>query len=155
MVASYGMSDKIGTVSFESGHDEVFIGRTMTQGRSYSEAVAAQIDEEVKALVGRAYARCQAILEASRDKLETVASYLLEHETMEQEDFLAVFGEAPGRKTPVREYAAGAAGSFRRRFSAARAPGGIRARQRKRLRNGKKPSFLKGAARQNYQNGCL
>ena len=94
MVASYGMSDKIGTVSFESGHDEVFIGRTMTQGRSYSEAVAAQIDEEVKNLVARAYARCQEILEASRDKLDTVAAYLLEHETMEQEAFLAVFGES-------------------------------------------------------------
>ena len=93
MVASYGMSDKIGTVSFESGHDEVFIGRTMTQGRSYSEAVAAQIDEEVKAMVAKAYARCQEILEANRDKLETVAAYLLEHETMDQEAFLAVFGE--------------------------------------------------------------
>ena len=95
MVASYGMSDKIGTVSFESGHDEVFIGRTMTQGRSYSEAVAAQIDEEVKAVVARAYQRCQTILEASRDKLDTVARYLLEHETMDQEAFYAVFGETP------------------------------------------------------------
>lgn len=94
MVASYGMSDKIGTVSFESGHDEVFIGRTMTQGRSYSEAVAAQIDEEVKAVISGAYARCQTILESSRDKLESVAKYLLEHETMDQEAFLAVFGES-------------------------------------------------------------
>ena len=94
MVASYGMSEKIGTVSFESGHDEVFIGRTMTQGRSYSEAVAAEIDEEVKAVVAKAYARCQEILEASRDKLEAVAAYLLEHETMDQEAFLTVFGES-------------------------------------------------------------
>ena len=94
MVASYGMSDKIGTVSFESGHDEVFIGRTMTQGRSYSEAVAAQIDEEVKAVVAKAYARCQEILEGNRDKLDAVAAYLLEHETMDQEAFLAVFGES-------------------------------------------------------------
>ena len=95
MVATYGMSDRIGTVSFESGHDEVFIGRTMTQGRSYSEAVAAQIDEEVQRLVAAAYDRCEQILRDDRDKLETVASYLLEHETMEQEAFLAVFGEAP------------------------------------------------------------
>ena len=93
MVATYGMSDKIGTVAFESGHDEVFIGRTMTQGRSYSEAVAAQIDEEVKAMVAKAYARCQEILEANRDKLETVAAYRLEHDTMDQEAFMAVFGE--------------------------------------------------------------
>ena len=90
MVASYGMSEKVGTVSFESGHDEVFIGRTMSQGRSYSEAVAAQIDEEVKALVGAAYARCEGILRERREKLDAVARYLLEHETMEREDFLAV-----------------------------------------------------------------
>ena len=91
MVASYGMSEKLGTVSFESGHDEVFIGRTMSQGRSYSEAVAAQIDEEVKDLVGSAYERCRKMLDENRDKLETVAKYLLEHETMERDEFLAVF----------------------------------------------------------------
>ena len=70
MVATYGMSDKIGTVAFESGHDEVFIGRTMTQGRSYSEAVAAQIDQEVQRLVADAYDRCERILNDNRDKLE-------------------------------------------------------------------------------------
>ena len=91
MVASYGMSEKLGTVSFGSGHDEVFIGRTMSQGRSYSEAVAAQIDEEVKDLVGSAYERCRKMLDENRDKLETVARYLLEHETMERDAFLAVF----------------------------------------------------------------
>ncbi len=93
MVASYGMSEKIGTVSFDSGHDEVFIGRTMSQGRSYSEAVAAQIDSEVRALVSAAYDRCEDILRRQRDKLEAVAQYLLEHETMERDAFLAVFGE--------------------------------------------------------------
>ncbi len=95
MVAVYGMSEKLGAVSFETGHDEVFIGRTMTQGRSYSEQVAAEIDQEVKAVVGAAYGRCQAILTAHRDKLEAVAKYLLENETMEREAFLAVFGEGP------------------------------------------------------------
>ena len=93
MVASYGMSEKIGTVSFDSGHDEVFIGRTMTQGRSYSEQVAAEIDEEVKSVVGGAYDRCRSILESQRDQLEAVARYLLEHETMDRKAFLAVFGE--------------------------------------------------------------
>ena len=90
MVASYGMSEKMGTVSFDSGHDEVFIGRTMSQGRSYSEAVAAQIDEEVQAVVGRACRRCEEILRERRAKLDAVAAYLLEHETMEREAFLAV-----------------------------------------------------------------
>ena len=90
MVASYGMSEKLGTVSFESGHDEVFIGRTMSQGRSYSEAVAAQIDEEVRRVVDEAYRRCEELLTQQREKLNAVASYLLEHETMEREAFLSV-----------------------------------------------------------------
>ena len=95
MVASYGMSEKVGTVAFDSGHDEVFIGRTMGQSRGYSEAVAAQIDEEVKAVVGTAYSRCEDILRSHRSQLDAVARYLLEHETMEREDFLKVFAE-PG-----------------------------------------------------------
>ena len=90
MVASYGMSDKIGAVSFESGHDEVFIGRTMTQGRSYSEAVAAQIDQEVQDVVGTAYRRCETLLTEHRTQLDAVAAYLLEHETMNRQEFLAV-----------------------------------------------------------------
>ena len=95
MVGTYGMSDRMGNAAFDAGHDEVFIGRTMTQGRSYSEAVAAQIDQEVQRLVADAYDRCERILNDNRDKLEAVASYLLEHETMEREAFLAVFGEQP------------------------------------------------------------
>ncbi|MCF2665247.1 ATP-dependent zinc metalloprotease FtsH [Oscillibacter valericigenes] len=94
MVASYGMSDKMGTVAFEDRHDEVFIGRTMGQGRGYSEAVAAQIDEEVKAVVGMAYQRCEDILSSHRKQLDAVANYLLEHETMEREEFLRVFEES-------------------------------------------------------------
>ncbi len=99
MVTVYGMSEKLGTVSFDDGHDEVFIGRTMGHSRGYSEAVAAQIDEEVKRLVDAAYIRCERILKEHRAALETVAAYLLEHETMEQADFLAVFGgTAPERR---------------------------------------------------------
>ena len=93
MVAAYGMSEKIGAVAFDSGSDEVFIGRTMGQNRGYSEAVAAQIDEEVRALVDTAYKRCEAILTEQREKLDAVAAFLLEHETMEREDFLAVMGD--------------------------------------------------------------
>ena len=95
MVTKYGMSERLGTIAYGNENDEVFIGRTMTQGRSYSEAVAAQIDQEVQRLVADAYDRCERILNDNRDKLEAVASYLLEHETMEREAFLAVFGEQP------------------------------------------------------------
>ena len=99
MVTVYGMSERLGTVSFDSGHDEVFIGRTMGHSRGYSEAVAAQIDEEVRAIVDGAYRRCQEILTAQRDKLDAVAHYLLEHETMEREAFLTVFGETAPAET--------------------------------------------------------
>ena len=99
MVTVYGMSERLGTMSFDSGHDEVFIGRTMGHSRGYSEAVAAQIDEEVRAIVDGAYSRCQEILTAQRDKLDAVAHYLLEHETMEREAFLTVFGETAPAET--------------------------------------------------------
>ena len=93
MVASYGMSEKIGTVSFESGHDEVFIGRTMSQGRSYSEQIAAQIDDEVRRMIATAYDQCEEILKARRSQLESVANYLLAHETMTRSEFLTVVGD--------------------------------------------------------------
>ena len=92
MVAVYGMSETIGTVSFEGGHDEVFIGRSMSQAKTYSEEVAAQIDQEVKAIIDTAYRRCQEVLEAHRTEMEAVAAYLLEHESMSGEDFSAVMG---------------------------------------------------------------
>ena len=93
MVATYGMSEKLGPVCFDSGSGEVFIGRTMSQSRSYSETVAAEIDAEVQSIIAESCRRCEAILTEQRDKLEAVAQYLLAHETMERKDFLAVFGE--------------------------------------------------------------
>lgn len=98
MVASYGMSERIGTVCFDSGHEEVFIGRTMAQGRSYSETVAAEIDEEIKRVVGEAGARCRSLLESHRAQLDAVAQYLLQHETMEREEFVAVFDQPDDQK---------------------------------------------------------
>ena len=97
MVATYGMSEKLGPVCFDSGNGEVFIGRTMSQGRAYSETVAAEIDAEVQAIIAASRGRCEAILTEQRDKLETVAQYLLAHETMERADFLAVFGETESK----------------------------------------------------------
>ena len=93
MVTVYGMSEKLGAVSFDTGHDEVFIGRSMAQAKTYSEAVAAQIDSEVKALIDRGYRRCQEVLEAHRDQVKAVADYLLEYETMSAEDFARVMGK--------------------------------------------------------------
>ncbi len=93
MVTAYGMSEKLGSIAFESGHDEVFIGKTMGQTRSYSEKTAAEIDDEVKAIIDRAYARCEEILTARRKALTAVAEYLLAHETMTGEEFERMVGE--------------------------------------------------------------
>ena len=103
MVATYGMSEKLGPVCFDSGSGEVFIGRTMSQSRSYSETVAAEIDAEVQAIIAESRGRCEAILTEQRDKLEAVAQYLLAHETMERADFLAVFGESEEKSAPESE----------------------------------------------------
>ena len=94
MVAVYGMSDKIGMISFESGQDEIFIGRSMAQQRTYSEKIAAEIDDEIKAIIDESSRRCEEILRKYEDKLHIIAQYLLEHETMEAEEFEAVFDAA-------------------------------------------------------------
>ena len=97
MVTKYGMSDRLGSISFESGHDEIFIGRSMAQAKPYSEQVAAQIDEEVKSIVDAAYERCEDILSRDQKHLIAVAEFLLAHETMSAEEFEAVFtDEAAG-----------------------------------------------------------
>ena len=97
MVSVYGMSDRLGSISFESGHDEIFIGRSMAQAKPYSEQVAAQIDEEVKSIIDAAYERCEDILSRDQKHLIAVAEFLLAHETMSAEEFEAVFtDEAAG-----------------------------------------------------------
>ena len=93
MVTKYGMSDKLGTVVFETGNDEVFIGRSMAQARTYSEEVAGLIDEEIRTLIDNAAEQCRRILTEQRQRLIAVAEYLLEHETMSAEEFQKVCSE--------------------------------------------------------------
>ena len=91
MVTKYGMSEKLGTIAYTSESNEVFIGRTMAQSRSYSEEIAGLIDEEVKSIVDAAYRRCEDILSQRRSQLELTAQYLLAHEVMSGETFQKVF----------------------------------------------------------------
>ncbi len=100
MVTKYGMSERLGTVVFDSGNDEVFIGRSMAHTRTYSEEVAGFIDQEIKALIDVAYARCHEILSRHRKELELTAQYLLEHETMSREQFEQVFTNPAALATP-------------------------------------------------------
>lgn len=86
MVARYGMSEKIGTVSYlDDG--EVFIGRDYQSTKSYSEQVAGTIDQEVKSLIDRAYDQCRDILKKDSDKLQALADYLLANESITGQQF--------------------------------------------------------------------
>ena len=86
MVARYGMSEKIGTVSYlDDG--EVFIGRDYQSTKSYSEQVAGTIDQEVKNLIDRAYDQCRDILKKDSDKLQALADYLLANESITGQQF--------------------------------------------------------------------
>ncbi|HOO04936.1 MAG TPA: ATP-dependent zinc metalloprotease FtsH [Ruminococcus sp.] len=87
MVTKYGFSKKLGTVVYGSDNDEVFLGKDYGHTRNYSETIAAQIDEEVKAIIEKAYEDCKSILSANTDKLHLLAKYLLKFEKISGEDF--------------------------------------------------------------------
>ena len=91
MVTRYGMSERLGTVLYGSEHsaDEVFLGRDFSSGKNYSEQTAAEIDEEIRRLIGEAREKCREILLEHKDKLEFVAQFLLAHETMDGDQFEA------------------------------------------------------------------
>ena len=91
MVGTYGMSDRMGNVAFDAGHDEVFIGKSMAQTRPYSEETAAEMDQEIRRIMDEAYGRCRKILEQYRPQLDQVAQFLLQHETMTAQEFEDVF----------------------------------------------------------------
>ena len=101
MVTRYGMSDKVGNVVFDSGHDEVFIGRSMAQTKNYSEEVAALIDQEIKGLIDGAYNRCVEILSTRRKELDFVADYLLKYENMDAAAFELVFTDPAAVQPPA------------------------------------------------------
>ena len=91
MVTRYGMSEKLGTVLYGSEHssDEVFLGRDFSSGKTYSEKTAADIDDEIRAIINNSYARCKEILTSNIDKLHFVAEFLLKNESMDEEQFKA------------------------------------------------------------------
>ena len=92
MVSKYGMSRRLGTVSYGSD-GEVFIGRDYEKSKSYSEKVAGDIDEEVKAIIDQAYERCIQLLQENMDKLQKVADNLLQNETMDRATFETIMKE--------------------------------------------------------------
>lgn len=90
MVTRYGMSEKLGPITFGSGNDEVFLGRDYSHLKNYSEETAAEIDSEINRIITTAYARTENILSEHMDKLHAVAGALIEREKISGEEFETV-----------------------------------------------------------------
>ena len=96
MVGTYGMSAKMGNVAFDTGSDEVFIGKSMGHTRPYSEKTAAEMDSEIRAIIDEAYDKALAIIRDHQQQLTGIAEYLLVNESMDSDVFESFFtGNAP------------------------------------------------------------
>lgn len=105
MVTRYGFSDRLGPIVYGQNESEVFLGRDLGHSRDYSETVAAQIDEEIRAVIDDAYDQCEQILSEHMDQLHKVADFLYEFEKINGADFdrlmkgdFAVFEEHRSKK---------------------------------------------------------
>ena len=98
MVTEFGMSDKLGPLSFGKRDEMVFLGRSMGEQRDYSDEVARTIDEEVRAIIDKAYERATEVLTTHRDKLITLAEKLVAEETVDAEGFEALFSDLPAKE---------------------------------------------------------
>ena len=91
MVVKYGMSEKVGTVNYETDSEEVFIGRELAHAKNYGEQVASVIDSEVKRIIDECYAKAKEIIEEHMDVLHRCTALLMEKEKIGQEEFEALF----------------------------------------------------------------
>jgi cell division protease FtsH len=99
MVTEFGMSDKLGPLSFGKRDEMIFLGRSMGEQRDYSDEVARTIDEEVRAIIDHAYERAMEVLVTHRDKLNTLAEKLVAEETVDGDGFEAIFSDLPPKQT--------------------------------------------------------
>lgn len=95
MITRYGFSEKLGPIVYGRDNSEVFLGRDYSQGRNYSENVAAEIDGEIRELIDTSYENAKQILLSHRDQLDKVAHYLMEHEKIDGEDFYKLMNGEP------------------------------------------------------------
>ena len=93
MITKYGMNERLGTVTYGSESQEVFLGRDLAQEKTYSEETAAIIDEEIKKMISKSYQRAKELLEQNMDKLDAVATVLIEKEKITEEEFNQEFDQ--------------------------------------------------------------
>ena len=95
MVTEFGMSDKLGPLSFGKREEMVFLGRDLGEKRNFSEDIAKLIDEEVRAIIDRAYDRATEVLTTHRERLDRLAEKLITEETVDAEGFATLFTDLP------------------------------------------------------------
>ena len=105
MVTRMGMSGDLGPMTYGQKEELIFLGREISEQRDYSEAVAEQIDREVRKIVEEAYKQSKALLKKYRDQLDAVAKKLLEVETINREEFEAIFPPPFGKKSGTPQIA--------------------------------------------------
>ena len=98
MVTEFGMSDKLGPLSFGKRDEMVFLGRSMGESRDYSDDVARVIDEEVRAIIDRAYDRATEVLTTYRDRLDRLAEKLIAEESVDAPEFEKLFDDLPPKE---------------------------------------------------------
>lgn len=104
MVTQYGMSDEMGPRVYGDKKEMIFLGREISEQRDYSDAIAEQIDSEVRQIIDSEHTRAEKILTDNRDILDLIANKLLEVETLEAEEFIAlVDGTEPPSQPPSIE----------------------------------------------------
>ena len=95
MITRFGMSKKLGPRTFGKREEMVFLGREISEQRDYSDNVAEQIDDEVRSLIENAYGTAMRILKENKAKLDHISNYLIENETIEEEDVPSIFDDQP------------------------------------------------------------
>ena len=98
MVTEFGMSDRLGPLAFGKRDEMVFLGREIGEQRNYSDNVAMMIDEEVRAIIDRAYDRATEVLTTHRDRLDRLAEKLIAEETVDSDEFEKLFGDLPPKE---------------------------------------------------------
>ena len=101
MITRFGMSKKLGPRTFGKREEMVFLGREISEQRDYSDNVAEQIDDEVRSLIENAYGTAMRILKENKAKLDHISNYLIENETIEEEDVPGIFDDPPPQNMPV------------------------------------------------------
>ncbi|MFA6378642.1 MAG: ATP-dependent zinc metalloprotease FtsH [Candidatus Omnitrophota bacterium] len=101
MICEYGMSEKLGTLTLGHHHGQIFLGRDMMEEKNYSEATAKSIDEEIRNFIDHSYTEAKKLLNANKEKIETLVAKLKEKEVLDVEETKILLGMDPEQKDVV------------------------------------------------------